>query len=83
MATLDELKAERKALVRAEIDSYSPEYFPGSAKWRENKRCKNAVDAFDSAHPEVLAAIKAEPKPVPAYVNDPNSFYNRALRGED
>ena len=54
------LRAQRKALVEAEYNSYDPEAFPGSPQWRKNKAARNALDEFDAAHPEVAAEIKAE-----------------------
>lgn len=43
---------------------------------RRAEEARAELAAFDTQHPE----IAAEP---PAYVTDLNSFYNRALRGED
>ena len=49
---------QRAALVRAAYNSYSPDHFPGSAKWLENKRHEDALAAFDAAHPELAAAAE-------------------------
>lgn len=82
---LEALKAERRDLVAAELNTYGPDDFPGSRRWQAHHRAELAVKDFDAAHPEVLAAIKAERAgaPPPEYVTDLASFYNRALRGED
>lgn len=82
---LEALKAERRKLVSAELDTYSADDFPGSRRWQAHCRAELAIKDFDAKHPEVIATIKAElaAAPPPDYVTDPNSFYNRALRGED
>lgn len=54
-----ELREARMDLVNRERGSYSPDDFPGSAGWRKNKAAREALKAFDSAHPEILAEIKA------------------------
>lgn len=79
------LRIERKALYQATRDAYSPDDFPGSKRWLACLAAEQALREFDVAHPEVLASIKAEKAaaPPPDYVTDPNSHYNRALRGED
>lgn len=79
------LRVERLALKRAAADAYSPDNFPGSKAWLDHSAAEKALREFDGAHPEVLASIKAEKAaaPAPDYVTDPNSHYNRALRGED
>lgn len=57
---MDNLRMQRSGLAKAEADSYSPEYFPGSREWMANRRAKNALDAFDIAHPEIIEALRAE-----------------------
>ena len=59
METDARLIAERKELVATERNTYSPEHFPGSAAWKRNRVAELALTAFDAAHPEVLARIKA------------------------
>jgi hypothetical protein len=78
------LMIERRTLANAASNAYSPENFPGSTAWRACRAAEKALDAFDAAHPEVLAAINADRAAnPPSYVRDPGSHYNRALRGED
>ena len=55
----EEPKIQRRNLVRAEMDSYDSSAFPGSRQWRQNQSDRAAIKAFDAAHPEVLAEIKA------------------------
>jgi hypothetical protein len=57
--TTAELQEARKELVRNERGTYSPDDFPGSGGWRRNKAAREALKAFDAAHPEILAGIKA------------------------
>jgi hypothetical protein len=54
------LRAQRKVLAEAEYNTYSPDYFPGSAGWRKNKAAADALKQFDAAHPEIIAALQAE-----------------------
>jgi hypothetical protein len=54
------LAGQREALAMAEYNTYSPENFPGSAKWRANKRAADALAVFDAAHPEIAAAKEAD-----------------------
>ena len=56
------LRDHRKALAEAEYNSYDPDNFPGSARWRKNKVDADALAAFDTVHPEIIEAIKAEKK---------------------
>lgn len=56
---MSELREERKGLVDEEYNTYSPEHFPGSKAWNRNRAARMAVTAFDSAHPEVIAEIRA------------------------
>ena len=53
-------RGQREALVMAEADSYSPDAFPGSRQWIENKKAADALAAFDRRHPEVKAEMDAE-----------------------
>ena len=55
-----DLKAQRAELAKAEYNSYDPENFPGSKGWLKNKQARRALDEFDSAHPEIIAANKAD-----------------------
>lgn len=47
------LKGQREALVQAEYNTYSPDAFPGSKRWLANKAARDALAAFDAAHPEI------------------------------
>lgn len=80
--TLADLIQQRKQLSRDVINLYSPEHFPGSRAWHAQERAECALHAFDAAHPEVVAHLKAV-RPEPEYKRDPHSHYNRALRMED
>ena len=53
-------RGQRAALAKAERDSYSADAFPGSRQWLENKKHADALKAFDAAHPELVAELKAE-----------------------
>jgi hypothetical protein len=56
------LRAERKKLNEYVSMTYSPSNFPGSKGWRLNQQCQAKLDAFDVAHPEVIAEIEEENK---------------------
>lgn len=47
------LKGQRDSLVQAEYNTYSPDAFPGSKRWLANKAARDALAAFDAAHPEI------------------------------
>ena len=53
---LEALKEEREMLVLSIPDGG----FPGSKAWKAARAAEKALEAFDVAHPEVLAAINAE-----------------------
>ena len=53
-------RGQRKALVIAEYNAYSPDHFPGSAKWNRWNQAVKALEAFDAAHPELVAELKSE-----------------------
>ena len=44
----------------AEYNAYSPDHFPGSAKWNRWNQAVKALEAFDAAHPELVAELKSE-----------------------
>ena len=75
---MDQLKLDRQALADRAYNTYSPSNYPGSKAWRANMAAEAALEAFDAAHPEVIAAIKAarDAKPL-------SDAAARALRGED
>ena len=50
--------AQRAALAAAEYNSYDPEHFPGSKGWRRHQQARQALAAFDAAHPDFLAAAQ-------------------------
>jgi len=52
------LAEQRKDLVSAEYNLYSPEYFPGSEKWNKWDEATKALKEFDRAYPEVNANVK-------------------------
>jgi len=54
-----ELTAQRAELAKAEYNSYDPGNYPGSKGWMKNKQARLALEAFDIAHPEILAANQA------------------------
>lgn len=54
-----DLKAQRADLAKAEYNSYDPDHFPGSKGWLRNKQARIALEAFDAAHPDILAANQA------------------------
>jgi hypothetical protein len=56
------LKEKRERLADQVSYSYSPESFPGSADWIENRKHQAVLDDFDATHPEIIAEIKAEEK---------------------
>jgi len=82
METDARLIEERRELVAAERDTYSPEYFPGSAAWKRNRVAQWALKAFDAEHPEVLAGIKAAQAAAKAkesaYWNSPEGLRKQA-----
>lgn len=51
--------AEREVLAAAEYNTYSPEHFPGSARWHANHRAAKALADFDAAHPELVSFLQA------------------------
>lgn len=53
------IEGQRDALVQAERNSYSEEAFPGSPRWMKNKKDRDALEAFDRAHPEIAKAAQA------------------------
>lgn len=53
-------RGQRKALAIAEYNLYSPDHFPGSEKWNRWNQAVKALEAFDAAHPELVAELKAE-----------------------
>lgn len=54
-----ELTAQRAELAKAEYNSYDPDNFPGSKGWMKNKQARQALAAFDAAHPEILEVNKS------------------------
>ena len=55
--------ADQRTILALNIEgSYSPDDFPGSRRWTICKGHQDALDAFDAAHPEIIAAIRAEEK---------------------
>ena len=54
-----QLTAARTNLAEIAYDLYSPENFPGSTAWRKCNVAEKALEAFDAAHPEIIAEIKA------------------------
>lgn len=55
---MDELIRERNALARA-LSYCDPGGFPGSREWKRERDAIAALEAFDTAHPEVIAHIQA------------------------
>ena len=53
-------RGQREALVTAEYNRYSPDHFPGSAKWNAWNRAVKDLEAFDAAHPDLVAELAAE-----------------------
>jgi hypothetical protein len=51
---------QRDELVAAELNTYSPDNFPGSSAWRRNHACINDLEAFDAAHPELVAELASD-----------------------
>lgn len=56
------LEGQREILCIAEYNTYSEDYFPGTRKWFINQDARKALEAFDAAHPEIVAAIDAARK---------------------
>lgn len=54
-----ELKTERASLNEKVFNSYSPDDFPGSKKWRITLAAQTALNDFDIAHPEIIAEFEA------------------------
>ena len=75
---MDQLKRERQVLADKAYNTYSPSNYPGSRAWRANMAAEAALEAFDAAHPEIVAEIRAarDAKPM-------SDAVARALRGED
>lgn len=74
---------EYQALRQTEQSLYGPDNFPGSKAWLRYDEARRATRAFEAAHPDVVAAWRQRGRKEPDYKSDPNSLYNRALRGED
>ncbi len=53
-------KTEREKLAMNVSLAYSPDDFPGSKGWLECQKLQKELDAFDAAHPEIIAQIKAD-----------------------
>jgi len=59
---MENLKTERTNLAEIAFELYNPENFPGSTAWRKWNDAEKALEAFDAAHPEIIAEIKAARK---------------------
>jgi hypothetical protein len=53
-----DLQADRRTLATTEYNLYDPEHFPGSRGWLAHDRAVRALQAFDAAHPEIVAALE-------------------------
>lgn len=54
------LREERAILAKEELNTYDADAFPGSAPWMKNNKAAKVLRAFDAAHPEILAELKAD-----------------------
>jgi hypothetical protein len=60
MEQRSELRKQHDALMAADRAAYSASAFPGTPRWWASVRAHDAVTAFEAAHPEMVAEIKAE-----------------------
>lgn len=59
-----DLLIERRGALVLTLTTCERGAFPGTAAWRHERECMEALAAFDREHPEVLAEIRRrEPKP--------------------
>ncbi len=58
----DDPNIRRAALVIKERDTYSPENFPGSSRWLENKKWADQIAEIDRDHPEISEKLNADRK---------------------
>ena len=66
----DELKKQREELSERAFELYSPDNFPGSAGWIAYNKAEKTLKEFDTQHPDIIAAIKAEKAAKDAAVAD-------------
>ena len=59
MTATEQLKDQREDLV-LDLACCERGAFPGSKESKKEIECMKALEAFDIAHPEVIAEIKAE-----------------------
>jgi len=47
-------------LKENDLNTYSPDYFPGSSGWKKNKEARDKLEAFEQANPELMEEIRIE-----------------------